>query len=290
MVSVKYVVTLTGDEREDLLAVVDRGRAPATQTRHANIPLAIDRGEHAGPGMTDAQAAAACHSTTQTVRTARRRLVEEGLGRAIRRRRRERPGRVRTGGEAEARIVAPARADPPEGHAKRALRPVAEKSAGLGVPRVLVPDSCETAIDRAGAGVTEANDAYGRFAGHHGCGIPPARVRRPRDKGLAEGTASIAGRWAIAPSREPCLRDLDELDDCLGDGVDWPSAREVPDCGASRDKRPLEGLPRLPPPSPSRHEVCGWCRPRVAPDHHVRVGHMRHSVPLALVGDRKSVV
>lgn len=28
MASVKYVVTLTGDEREDLLAVVDRGRAP----------------------------------------------------------------------------------------------------------------------------------------------------------------------------------------------------------------------------------------------------------------------
>lgn len=33
MASVRYVVTLTGDEREDLLAVVDRGRAPATQTR-----------------------------------------------------------------------------------------------------------------------------------------------------------------------------------------------------------------------------------------------------------------
>lgn len=58
----------------------------------------------------------------------------------------------------------------------------------------------------------------------------------------------------------------------------------MPDYGASRDERPLEGLPRLPPPSPSRHETCGWCRPKAAPDHHVRVGHMRHSVPLALVG------
>ena len=58
MANVKYVVTLTGDEREDLLAVVDRGRAPATQTRHTNILLAVDWGEHAGPGMTDAQAAA----------------------------------------------------------------------------------------------------------------------------------------------------------------------------------------------------------------------------------------
>ena len=132
MANVKYVVTLTGDEREGLLAVVDRGRAPATQTRHANILLAVDRGEHAGPEMTDAQAAAAYHSTTQTVRTARRQFVEEGLGRAIRRKQRERSSRVNTGGEAEAKIVAPARTDPSEGHARRAPRPVAEKSAGLG--------------------------------------------------------------------------------------------------------------------------------------------------------------
>lgn len=139
MASVKYVVTLTGDEREDLLAVVDRGRAPATQTRHANILLAVDRGEHAGPGMTDAQAAAACHSTTQTVRTVKRQFVEEGLGRAIRRKRRERPSRVKIDGEAEAKIVAPARADPPEGHARWTPRPVAEKSAGPGHSRARRP-------------------------------------------------------------------------------------------------------------------------------------------------------
>ena len=42
------------------------------------------------------------------------------------------PGNVKTGGEAEAKIVAPACADPPEGHARRALRPVAERSVGLG--------------------------------------------------------------------------------------------------------------------------------------------------------------
>ena len=43
MANVKYVVTLTGDEREDLLAVVDRGRAPATQIKHANILQLPDR-------------------------------------------------------------------------------------------------------------------------------------------------------------------------------------------------------------------------------------------------------
>lgn len=42
-----------------------------------------------------------------------------------------------------------------------------------GVPRVLVPDDCATATDRAGAGVTRVNDTYGRFAERYGCGIPP---------------------------------------------------------------------------------------------------------------------
>lgn len=166
----------------------------------------------------------------------------------------------------------------PDGH-MRALGAIG------GVPRVLVPGNRATATDRAGAGVTEANDTYGRLAGHHGCGILPARIRRPRDKGLAEGTVNMVERWAIAPSHGPCSRDLGEFNDCPGDGVGWPNAREMPDCGASHDERPLEGLPHLlllPPPS--RHEICGWCRPRVAPDHHVRVGHMRHSVPFALVG------
>ena len=132
MANVKYVVTLTGDEREDLLAVVDRGRAPATQIKHANILLAVDRGEHAGLRMTDAQAAAAYHSTTQTVRTVKRQFVEEGLGRAIRRKRRERPSRVKIDGEAEAKIVALTCTDPPEGHARWTLRLIAEKSVELG--------------------------------------------------------------------------------------------------------------------------------------------------------------
>lgn len=88
----------------------------------------------------------------------------------------------------------------------------------------------------------------------------------------------MVGRWAIAPSRGPCSRDLGELNDCPGDGVGWPNAREVPGCGA-----PLEELPHLLPP-PSRHEVCDRHRPRVAPDRHARAGHMHHPVPLAPVG------
>lgn len=132
MSNVKYRVTLTEAEREELLALVDKGVAPATQIKHANILLAVDRGEHAALMMTDEQAAAAYHSTEQTVRATKRRFVEEGLGRAVRRKKRERPSRVKIDGEAEARIVALTCTDPPEGHARWTLRLIAERAVELG--------------------------------------------------------------------------------------------------------------------------------------------------------------
>lgn len=138
-----------------------------------------------------------------------------------------------------------------------------------GVPHVLVPDNCATATDRVGAGVTKINDTYRRFAEHYGCGILPARVRRPRDKSLAEGTVNIVEQWAIAPSRELCFRDLAEFNDYLGQGrlAQRPRdarprrvARRAPARGAAapaaaasvalRDLRlvPSQGRARLPRP------------------------------------------
>ena len=41
----KYRVELTGGEREELLARVNRGRGSAAEIKRANILLAVDRGE-----------------------------------------------------------------------------------------------------------------------------------------------------------------------------------------------------------------------------------------------------
>lgn len=128
----RYKVELTREERDGLLARADRGSGAANETRRANILLAVDRGEFGELRMTDERAARAYHPTPKTACNIKRRLVEEGFGATLARRRREGPSRRKVDGEAEARIVAPARTDPPEGHARRAPRPIAEKSAGLG--------------------------------------------------------------------------------------------------------------------------------------------------------------
>lgn len=128
----RHGVGLTQGEREGLLARASRGSGGAAETRRANLPLAVDQGGFADLRTADKEAAMACRSAARTARDPKGRLVEEGFDGVLARKARRGPGNARTGGEAEARIVAPARADPPEGHAGRAPRPVAERGVELG--------------------------------------------------------------------------------------------------------------------------------------------------------------
>lgn len=64
-----------------------------------------------------------------------------------------------------------------------------------GVPRMWVPDNAATATDRTAPQVTLVNKEYGRFAEHYGAAVVPARVRKPRDKSVAESCVDLVERW-----------------------------------------------------------------------------------------------
>ena len=68
-----------------------------------------------------------------------------------------------------------------------------------GVPRMLVPDNASTATDRSSACATLVNEEYARFAGHYEAAVVPARVRRPRDKAVAESTVDLVEKWIAGP-------------------------------------------------------------------------------------------
>ena len=72
----KYVVRLTDGEREELGAMVKKGRAAAYKIRHANILLKADAD---GPAWTDTRIAEAFGCHPRTVENVRRRCVLEGL-------------------------------------------------------------------------------------------------------------------------------------------------------------------------------------------------------------------
>jgi hypothetical protein len=79
---VKYVVRLNTEEREQLLALVNTGRAAAVKLLHARILLKAD----AGPGSrhwTDAEIADALDTSASTVHRVRQAFVTQGLEAAL---------------------------------------------------------------------------------------------------------------------------------------------------------------------------------------------------------------
>lgn len=127
----KYIVRLTGDEREYLEELVSKGKAAAYRIKHANVLLKIDAD---GPGWSDEEAADAfgCHPNTS--RNIRQRFVEQGFEAALERKKRVNPPTERKlDGEAEARLIAICRSKPPEGRSRWTLKMLADELVVLEV-------------------------------------------------------------------------------------------------------------------------------------------------------------
>lgn len=126
----KYIVRLSTEERKDLNALVSKGRVAARKRRHAEILLRAAQGEY-GPAWTDSQIAETFHIGRCTVERVRQRLVEEGLEASLNERQKSRHRRKKIDGENEARLVALACSEPPEGRARWTLKLLAERMVEL---------------------------------------------------------------------------------------------------------------------------------------------------------------
>jgi transposase len=126
----KYIVELTSEERSELQAMVQKGRAAASKIKHAHIILNADQGP-GGPGWTDVDIAKTFHCHVTTVENVRRRLVEHGLEAAIERAKHKAYKPRKLDGRAEARLVAMACSQIPAGRNKWTLRLLADKIVEL---------------------------------------------------------------------------------------------------------------------------------------------------------------
>ncbi len=82
----KYRVTLTADERDELIRMITPGKAAAAKLRHARILLKADASS-LGPDDTDADIAAACEVSLPTIARVRKTFVERGLTASLERKR-----------------------------------------------------------------------------------------------------------------------------------------------------------------------------------------------------------
>ncbi len=141
----KYIVTLTAEERQDLLDLIAAGKAAAGKLAHARILLKADAAD-GGPAWPDGRIAEALEVSPATVERVRQRFVERGLEAALVRKPQDRPSRLPTlDGRAEARLIALARSAPPEGRKAWAMRLLAVKLVELEV----VPAVSDETVRRA---------------------------------------------------------------------------------------------------------------------------------------------
>ena len=121
----RYRVRLSGEEREELKAIVSRGRTAAYKQTHARILLLSDEAQ-VGGAMKDEDVARSLQVGRATVERVRRRCVEEGLERALGRKEQLNRRQKRLDGQGEAHLIALACADPPEGRASWTLQLLAD--------------------------------------------------------------------------------------------------------------------------------------------------------------------
>jgi Homeodomain-like domain len=129
---VKYMVRLNTEEHDQLLALVNTGRAAAVKLLHARILLKADVGA-GSRRWTDAAMADALDTSAATVHRVRQAFVERGLEAALSRKRPTgRQYRKLDGGQ-EAQLIAVAGRAPPEGRVRWTLKLLADTLVTLDI-------------------------------------------------------------------------------------------------------------------------------------------------------------
>ena len=133
-ISVKrYVVRLSAEEREQLEALIRKGKSPARLLLKARILLKADVSE-AGEGWSDSRIVEALETNASMVYRVRKQLVEEGFEAVLSRKPRATPAVPPIfDGEKEAKLIALACSKPPKGRARWTLRLLENKVVELGI-------------------------------------------------------------------------------------------------------------------------------------------------------------
>ena len=145
MANKKFIVKLGDDERGRLDVLISKGKAAAKTILKARILLKADQSA-AGEGWSDERICQALDTNVSMVAGVRAKLVEEGLDAVLTRKKRETPPVPAIfDGEAQAKLIALACSQPPEGYAHWTIRLLADEV----VERKIVPAAHFNTVGRA---------------------------------------------------------------------------------------------------------------------------------------------
>lgn len=131
MPKIKYRLSLTAEEREELNAIVKKGRHNSHKVLNALILLNCDEQAPTRRTLKEQQIADVLNISTMKLYRVKQRFVEEGLDIALNGRKGQRVYEKRADGEFEAHLVALSCSTPPPGHERWSLRLLADKVVEL---------------------------------------------------------------------------------------------------------------------------------------------------------------
>ena len=126
----KYVVRLEAEERVELQALVDEGRGCKSVRQRARVLLKANESED-GPAWKDERVAEYAEVSLSTVHRVRQRFVENGFDAAVYRKPATDRLYRKLDGAGEARLIATACSQAPEGRSRWTLKLLAEELVAL---------------------------------------------------------------------------------------------------------------------------------------------------------------
>ena len=132
MPKIKYRFSLTQDERDELEAIVTKGKHNSQKVLNALILLNYDEDAPKPRTLGEQDIAKVLKVSAMKIHRTKQRFVDEGMDIALNGRKGDRVYKRKADGDFEAHLVALSCSDPPEGQAQWSLRLLADQVVELG--------------------------------------------------------------------------------------------------------------------------------------------------------------
>ena len=144
---VKYKVTLTKDERAELLSITSKGSHTSQKYRNAYVLLNCDEGEYSDK-VTNAEINRVLKIGMRTIDRIKKRFVEEGFDACLGRKPTSREYERKADGDFEARLIALSCSEPPDGFSRWSLRLLADKMTELEIVDSISHETVRTVLKK----------------------------------------------------------------------------------------------------------------------------------------------
>jgi len=154
-----------------------------------------------------------------------------------------------------------------------------------GVPRVIVPDNCRTAVKTPKYYEPVINSAYWELARHYEVAIVPARSRKPKDKPAVEKSVGWLETWLLGKLRRQRFFSFAELNKTILKYIHELSERPFQKREGSRQSEFIKiDKPALRPPPTHKYEIADIVFKKVGDNYHLEYAGFYYSVPYTLHG------